>query len=64
VEELVLLAAQFAPRQKIVAGSSVSEAFEKANEITPSGGLICVTGSLYLLGEIKAIIERSIEYKL
>ena len=63
VDELVLLAEQFG-REKIIATSSVSEAFEKANEVTPASGLICVTGSLYLLGEIKAIIDRRKEYKL
>jgi len=37
---------------------SVNEALTKANEVTSSEGLICITGSLYLLGEVKAIIER------
>lgn len=64
VDELLQLAREFAAGEKIVATSSVSEAFEKAPQVTPANGLICVTGSLYLLGEIKAIIERRIEYKL
>jgi dihydrofolate synthase/folylpolyglutamate synthase len=64
VDELLQLAKEFADKEKIVAASSVPEAFEKANEITPANGLICVTGSLYLLGEMKTIIERRIEYKL
>jgi dihydrofolate synthase/folylpolyglutamate synthase len=38
---------------------SVSEALTKANEVTSSEGLICITGSLYLLGEVKAILNAS-----
>jgi dihydrofolate synthase/folylpolyglutamate synthase len=36
---------------------SVSEALTKANEVTSSSGLVCITGSLYLLGEAKAILN-------
>ena len=64
VDELVRLAEKFVAWEKTNATSSVAEAFDKANEITPVNGLICVTGSLYLLGEMKTIIERHIEYKL
>ncbi|MGI8836022.1 MAG: bifunctional folylpolyglutamate synthase/dihydrofolate synthase [Pyrinomonadaceae bacterium] len=35
---------------------SVNEALIKANEVTSPAGLICITGSLYLLGEAKAIL--------
>jgi dihydrofolate synthase/folylpolyglutamate synthase len=38
---------------------SVSEAITKANEVTSSEGLICITGSLYLLGEAKVIMKAS-----
>lgn len=38
---------------------SVSDALVKANEVTSSAGLICITGSLYLLGEAKAILNAS-----
>jgi folylpolyglutamate synthase/dihydropteroate synthase len=38
---------------------SVREALTKANEVTSSPGLICITGSLYLLGEAKAIMNTS-----
>jgi dihydrofolate synthase/folylpolyglutamate synthase len=43
---------------KVIAARSVSEAVQQAEDITPSDGLICVTGSLYLLGEVKAIIQN------
>ena len=36
---------------------SVSEALTKANEVTSPPGLICITGSLYLLGEVKALLK-------
>src|SRR6266436_2321174 len=38
---------------------SVSEALTKENEVTPSESLTCITGSLYLLGEAKAILNAS-----
>lgn len=38
---------------------SVSEALMKANEVTSSPGLVCITGSLYLLGEAKALMNAS-----
>ncbi len=36
---------------------SAGEALEKAREVIPDGGLICVTGSLYLVGEVKAGLD-------
>jgi dihydrofolate synthase/folylpolyglutamate synthase len=42
--------------QKIISTQSVTEALQRALEVTPPDGLICVTGSLYLIGEIKAIM--------
>jgi dihydrofolate synthase/folylpolyglutamate synthase len=38
---------------------SISEALTKANEVTSTPGLICITGSLYLLGEAKALLDAS-----
>lgn len=35
---------------------SISEALREANEVTSTPGLICITGSLYLLGEAKALL--------
>jgi dihydrofolate synthase/folylpolyglutamate synthase len=42
--------------QKIISTQLVTEALQRAREVTPPEGLICVTGSLYLIGEIKAIM--------
>ena len=42
-----------------IQAESVAEALREALQRTPSHGLICVCGSLYLIGEIKQIIEAS-----
>jgi dihydrofolate synthase/folylpolyglutamate synthase len=44
-------------RNKISTASSVSEAVFKAREITPEEGLICITGSLYLIGAAQEILN-------
>ncbi|HBB88084.1 MAG TPA: bifunctional folylpolyglutamate synthase/dihydrofolate synthase [Blastocatellia bacterium] len=38
---------------------SIIEALAKANEVTSTPGLVCITGSLYLLGEAKALMNAS-----
>jgi dihydrofolate synthase/folylpolyglutamate synthase len=38
---------------------SISEALMKANEVTSLPGLLCITGSLYLVGEAKALMNAS-----
>jgi dihydrofolate synthase/folylpolyglutamate synthase len=52
------LAERIVNGEKVIAAPSVSEALQKASDLTPSDGLICITGSLYLLGEVKAIMNR------
>ncbi|MDQ1523537.1 MAG: dihydrofolate synthase / folylpolyglutamate synthase, partial [Pyrinomonadaceae bacterium] len=37
---------------------SPARALRAAETATPRGGVVCVTGSLYLVGEIKSILER------
>jgi dihydrofolate synthase/folylpolyglutamate synthase len=44
-------------RNRISTASNVSEAVLKAREITPDDGLICVTGSLYLIGAAQEILN-------
>ncbi len=58
IEQLQEIAAAINAVQVFVA-RTVSGALEKANEVTPPGGQICITGSLYLLGEAKAILNTS-----
>jgi dihydrofolate synthase / folylpolyglutamate synthase len=56
-EDLQRLATGIVQHQKVFAAALVTDAFLKAKQITPSNGLICVTGSLYLVGEIKALVN-------
>lgn len=54
--------AKFAPATVAAGGiiktDTVAEAMEKAREITPPNGLIVVTGSLYLVGEVKKLLNN------
>jgi len=59
VAGLQSLAAHTVNGEKVTAARSVSEALKQAKDVTPPHGLICVTGSLYLLGEAKAIQNKS-----
>jgi dihydrofolate synthase/folylpolyglutamate synthase len=52
------LAVNFVNGERIAAVRSVVQALQLAKEVTPSDGLICITGSLYLLGEIKTIMNK------
>lgn len=54
LDALQTIAAQFA-RGSVTKSESVGDAFQAALRQTPSDGLICVTGSLYLIGEWKQI---------
>ena len=47
-----------APTEISLAGSS-AEALQLALNNTPVNGLICVTGSLYLIGEVRPLILRT-----
>jgi dihydrofolate synthase/folylpolyglutamate synthase len=44
-------------RNKLSTATSVNEAVLKALEITPEDGLICITGSLYLIGAAQEILK-------
>jgi dihydrofolate synthase/folylpolyglutamate synthase len=59
VEALQSLAARFATPQEILVTRSAGEALERARQLTPTDGTICVTGSLYLVGEVKAILNAA-----
>ena len=54
LDTLQTIAAQFA-RGSVTKSESVDDAFHAALRDTPPEGLICVTGSLYLIGEWKRI---------
>ena len=57
VDRLFELATRFVSAEKIVIAGSVREAIDQARNLTSPGGTICVTGSLYLVGEALAIIK-------
>lgn len=56
VEILQTLAENFVQSNKIHAVPNVSEALKKARALTSADGQICVTGSLYLIGELSAAL--------
>jgi dihydrofolate synthase/folylpolyglutamate synthase len=64
IADLYRLAETIVDPEKILAATSVKQALCWAKEATPSGGLICVTGSLYLVGEVKAILNASLLSKV
>jgi dihydrofolate synthase/folylpolyglutamate synthase len=45
--------------ERVQQASSVREALGLAREVTPADGLICVTGSLYLVGAIQQALKES-----
>lgn len=51
------------PAQITLAGSS-AEALQLASNKTPENGLICVTGSLYLIGEVRPLILRTTDLQV
>ena len=55
LEALHRAAALYLPPDSITLASSAAEAWRLAREQTPPDGVICVTGSLYLIGEVKAL---------
>lgn len=59
VERLQDLANSIVDHERVLPARLVSEALQMAKDITPPNGLICVTGSLYLLGEVKAILKMA-----
>jgi dihydrofolate synthase/folylpolyglutamate synthase len=59
IADLHHLAETIVDQKNILAAPSVRQALRQAKEVTPSGGLICVTGSLYLVGEVKSIMNSS-----
>ena len=42
---------------RLIETDTVAEAIERAKEMKPADGLIVVTGSLYLVGEVKKLLQ-------
>lgn len=57
VQDLKRLAANIMDGKAITVVDSATGALQKAKDLTSSNGVICVTGSLYLVGEIKAALN-------
>ncbi|HLL76079.1 MAG TPA: cyanophycin synthetase [Pyrinomonadaceae bacterium] len=55
-ETLAPLAARHLEGARITLARTAAEALRLARELTPPGGLVCVTGSLYLVGEARALL--------
>ncbi len=47
-------------KERTFATDNVKSAIDIANEVTPDDGIILVTGSLYLVGEVKSILQSQI----
>ena len=60
IAELQGVAAQLIDSKKILMALTPNEALQKAKDVTPAEGVICVTGSLYLVGEFKALINAEV----
>lgn len=56
VRELLRAVPSQDPPRSIALAPSVSDALTLARAQTPPGGIICVTGSLYLIGEVKSLL--------
>jgi len=43
----------------VIFAETVSQALSWARSVTPPEGLVCVAGSLHLVGEVKRLIEEA-----
>lgn len=50
---------QIAPPQTLAVATSAAIALHRAYDLTPADGLICITGSLYLIGEMQTILSQN-----
>lgn len=58
LDGLQKLASHIVGPQKIFTATSVGRAIREAIECTPADGLVCFSGSLYLIGEAQALIKQ------
>lgn len=56
LDSLTNIAAHFLDAAKITRADSAAKALRAAFDVTPLGGIICITGSLYLIGEIQSLM--------
>jgi dihydrofolate synthase/folylpolyglutamate synthase len=58
-ETLLPLAERHLPPDRITVATASSEALKIAERITPATGTVCITGSLYLIGEVRPLVIGS-----
>ena len=58
VEDLGMAVPLTLSKEKVRTASTISEALELAQQLTPAGGLVCVTGSLYLVGAARQLLAE------
>jgi dihydrofolate synthase/folylpolyglutamate synthase len=58
LDKLQKLASRLVDPQKVFTASSLRDAIRKAIENTPPDGLVCFSGSLYLIGAAQALIKE------
>ncbi|MFN2578679.1 MAG: glutamate ligase domain-containing protein, partial [Pyrinomonadaceae bacterium] len=58
VDALVAAAPENFDRERILRASSLAEAIQLARRVTPANGLVCVTGSLYLVGAAQQVLKQ------
>jgi dihydrofolate synthase/folylpolyglutamate synthase len=58
LEMLTAVAPETFDKSRTYQASSEVDALRLARELTPAKGLVCVTGSLYLVGAVQEILSR------
>jgi len=58
IDELVAALPDELSNSEIVRTSNVSEALQRASEISTAKGVVCVTGSLHLVGEARRLLQK------
>ena len=61
IEELRAAVPATFDESQVVSAPTVAEALEIANAITPPDALVCVTGSLHLIGEAQKLLRHSLK---
>lgn len=58
IDALVAVAPEDFDQGRLLRASSVAEALQLARAVTPTDGLVCVTGSLYLIGAVQGALRE------
>ena len=59
IEMLMAAVPENFDKARVLQALSVAEALQLAREVTPPDGLVCVTGSLYLVGAVQQTLKES-----